>query len=413
MKPRNPALYLLPFWIFTLIFKAGNAVYFAALPAIGERIFPIWLVGLIIGAASFIQLPFDLLSGLILDRYGYLKILSFSALASAGAGLALILGVSPFSFILSIVFSVFAWLFFGPGLNAYILSHAEKEKAEKYIILRDVFQSVGVVIGTAMLPLAFLLKPEQIGISVAIVFLISFIFAVSSPKDTRLATEEKKLPAHHYYIRRNYFKDLYGSIKKLNPASWMLLFQGLASSIFYAAVWFAVPLAIADKTKNLPAISLGIFDAAVIALGFAFGYIAKRFHKKVLILTGLFIFGLMAALLGFYEGWIFLFFGFLATMGDELSSISLWTWLSHLDKNHAEDGTVAGVITFFQDLGWAIGPIAAGLLYKPLGVPLTIALTAIPIFIVLIFALIKTKSLPHLRMIGPHTKKPHHFRHKR
>lgn len=412
MSYQNPVLRLLPFWLFILVAKAGNAVYFAALPVIGEKIFPVWIVGIIISAASFIQLPFDLISGAILDRYGYIKILRISAIAFAAAGFSFILGITPTAYILSVSFSVFAWLFFGPGVNAYILSGAEKSGAERYIIARDAFQSAGTILGAAAIPFAIALKSSFLGIIIAAIFLASFVFSLFVPREKTRVLEERKLPTHGYYIRRNYWKDLYGALNHLNPASWMLLFQGFSSSIFYAAVWFAVPLSIADKTKNIPAISLGIFDAAIIVLGFAFGYLAGRFHKKTLIIAGLLLFGATAALLGFYEGLFFLLFGFLATMGDELSSISLWTWLTHLDKDHSEDGAVAGVITFFQDLGWAIGPLIAGFFYKPLGIGPTISLSAAPIFIVLIFALLKTRGVPRIHHLPIHARKPHRLRHK-
>ena len=54
----------------------------------------------------------------------------------------------------------------------------------------------------------------------------------------------------------------------------------------------------------------------------------------------------------------------LASAGNEMSDVSLWAWLHKLDKNHLDNGLVSGAIVLFQDLGWAVGPLLAGLLFS-------------------------------------------------
>ena len=51
---------------------------------------------------------------------------------------------------------------------------------------------------------------------------------------------------------------------------------------------------------------------------------------------------------------MFLVAAFFATSGDEMASLPLWSWLHQLDKDHANDGLISGIINFFEDIGWTI-----------------------------------------------------------
>jgi MFS family permease len=166
---------------------------------------------------------------------------------------------------------------------------------------------------------------------------------------------------------------MYKTIYKLNPASSLLLLSGMSFSIFYAIVWFVIPLEISKNIYGgMPNFALGIFDFAIVSAGFLIGKIADRFNKEKLVFIGLLLFSISGILLGFSLNIFFLLFGYLVTIGDEITSLSLWAWMHTLDKDHAEDGLVGGVITFAQDMGWAIGPILAGFLYSFYGAKFTI-----------------------------------------
>ena len=200
-------------------------------------------------------------------------------------------------------------------------------------------------------------------------------------------------------------------ITKLNPASSMLLMLGFASSLFYSIIWFVLPLVVADQSVfGWMSLGLGVFDFGVVFLGFLLGRLADHGNKRMLVFFGLLLFSVSAMFLGFHLNWFFLLFGFLATAGDEISSISLWSWLHGLDHEHAHDGAVAGVITLFSDFGWAIGPILAGLLYPMIGASWTIAVGALAIcFTWLFYEMFQKKHHPVCLPSVP--DKPHVFRH--
>ena len=225
---------------------------------------------------------------------------------------------------------------------------------------------------------------------------------------------EQKLETHHHYVRRHTISKLIKMIGRLNPASGMLLASGMAGGVFYGAVWFVVPLVMAAQQNSTAlGFGLGVFDFSIIVLGYVLGNIADKANKRKVVFLGLMLFAVSAAATGFNFSWLFLLFGFLATAGDEMSSLSLWAWLHTLDKDHANDGAVSGVINLFLDIGWAIGPIASGFVYDWLGPTWTIVAASAPLFVAWVFYQLT------IRRHGSHAvsgalipAKPHRPRHR-
>lgn len=407
-------LRFLPFWIFLVFFKFAGALHYSLISPLGNGLLPLWVVGLLMGGGSIVQLLLDVPAGRMLDRYGYVKFLKITTFVFLFAGVALLFGLTEVTYLASVVAATFGWVFFGPGMNAYVLSYAPTEHAGKFISLRDVYGSVGVVLASATLPLVLLLPVRTIGAVLVLLFAVSYAALSFAPRDVRPLHEETKLPTHHYYVRRSKLRDMFRAMRRLNPASGMLLLSGFVASIFYGVIWFVVPLVIATQgNSELLGIGLGMFDFAVVMLGFFLGGLADRANRRTLVFFGLLIFSVAGLLLGFNFGWLFLLFGFLATSGDEMAGISLWSWLHALDKEHDRDGLISGVINLFDDLGWAIGPIAAGALYVAIGPTWTIVAGALPIFATwLVYQFLVGAHDPRLPHAGPVPTKPHRARHR-
>ncbi|MFA6503559.1 MAG: MFS transporter [Patescibacteria group bacterium] len=413
-KTKNVLWKFLPFWIFLVFFKLSGGLHYSLISPLGERLMPLWLVGLLMGGGSLIQLVLDVPAGFLLDRFGYRRLLKLTTFIFLFAAVSYMFGLTEVTFLISLLMSTFGWLFFGPGVSAYILSHADKKNSGRMISMRDIFGSLGVVCSSALLPFVILLAPLQIGWIIFIPLLLALLSLVFSPKDVNSVHAEIKHPSHHHFIRRNYLPTLLATISTLNPASGMLLLTNLTGSIFYSVIWFVVPLVIAHQINaGMLGIGLGIFDFAIVVLGFMLGNLADKFNKRLLVFCGLLLFSVSGMLLGFNFGWLFLLLGFVATTGDEMSEISLWSWLHALDKNHANDGKISGVIYLFQDLGWAIGPIAAGLLYGFVGSTWTIVIGATPIFLTWIVYLFLVRHQPgKVLSLSQIPIKPHRARHK-
>jgi len=64
---------------------------------------------------------------------------------------------------------------------------------------------------------------------------------------------------------------------------------------FYGTIWFVVPLVIAHQAHmGLLGIGLGMFDFAIVALGFLLGNLADKSNKRALVFFGLLLFSLRA-----------------------------------------------------------------------------------------------------------------------
>jgi len=404
-------LRFLPFWLFLAVFKFGGGLHYTLLVPYGSEFLPIWVVGVLVGTASFVQLVLDIPAGYMLDRYGYLPALRITTFAFLIASICLAVGLTELTFILSLGFGAFGWLFYGPGGSAYILAHTTDAESGRYFSLRDTFASIGIVCASVALPFVILLNPQTAGLILCGLFVTSLaILLFVKPDRVRIA------PQHHPYTSRRRtetLRKLWSAIWRLNPASGMLTLLTFSGAFFYASIWFILPLVIAAEQAHAGTlgIGLGIFDFSVVMLGYFIGTLVDRADKRIMVFFGLLMFAVFGTLVGFNFGWLFILFGFLTTAGDEVAGISLWSWLHLLDKDHAHDGTIAGVITFSEDLGWTLGPMAAGALFMLLGPSLAIAFSALPIFIVWVVYYAKVHH--HFPLEAVYSFIPHHPRRRR
>ena len=402
------------FWAFLLLFKFGAGLHYTLLSPLGERLMPLWIVGLLISLGSILQLVLDIPAGMMLDRWGYKRALAWGTFIFVIAGILLFFQFNVPYFIASVFLATIGWLFFGPGRNAYALSHATKKVSGTFMAYRDVFSSVGIVLACLLLPFVVNASNRIIGLIIAAIMILAYISICLSPKDN------KKIKLLHHPHERTHkqrvhvLRNLFLAMQKLNPASTLLILLDFTGAIFYGVVWFVVPLIIANAPENtkLLGLGLGMFDFAVVVIGSFLCTVVDRLDKKLMVFIGLLLFSIAGLLLGFSFGLPFLLFAFIATTGDEIASLPLWAWLHRLDKNHNKDGLISGMINLFEDLGWALGPLIASLLYTLIGPKLTIALGAIPILILLfVYELTVRKHLMHISLLEA-PKKPHKHRHK-
>jgi MFS family permease len=399
-----------PLWLFLVFFKFGAGLHYSLLSPLGERVLPLWLAGIVMGLASFFQFALDVPAGKLLDRFGYRRLMLLGTVIFLFAALVLTFPFTLPTYLLSVALSVFGWLFFGPGVNAYLLSTASQKHSGFFMSLRDISGSLGIVLSSGFLPLTLLLPVAQMGWTIFGLLILSLISLSALPRETRSVRVEEH---HHKRRLTRELKGLVQTMKQLNPASSVLLALHAVGAIFYGMIWFVVPLVIASQPHNeLLGIGLGIFDFSIVALGFLLGMLADRANKRQLVFFGLLMFSIFGALLGVSFNVFFILFGFLATTGDEMAGLSLWSWLHILDREHTQDGTISGVISLFEDFGWMAGPIAAGFLYTLIGPSWTIALGALPIFITWFVYLVMSRGHAGQHPTIPSALRPRIRRHK-
>lgn len=406
----------LALWAYIALFKVGGVIYFSSLSTLGERVMPIWIVGLLIGGSSFIQLLMDVPAGLLLDRFGYTRLLRLStAILSLGGILLVVFGLTSWVFILLNVIGGFGWLFFGPGVDAYLLSIAPRKLVGSYMGVRRSMSSLGVVIGTSALAFLLISPISVLGGVIAATLLVATLLTFGLQTKTPSVHKEVKIPTQHYYVRRTVLSTAVRSIRKLNPASGLLAFSGFASATFYAVLWFVIPLYLTSASSHGAFdYSLGIFDATAILCGGIVGKLADTKRKRFYVFLGLLLFATFGTLLGFHlDGW-FIVFGFIASLGEELSTVSLWAWMNELNHDHAHDGLVASIICFFEDAGWVVGPILAGFVYSRFGISWTILLGSLLILVSWLMSAVVllrgSHSIFHSGKLA--SAKPHRYTHK-
>lgn len=394
----------IPFWLFLLFFKFAGGLHYVLIPVLGEKILPIWLIGIVIGASSLIQLACDIPAGFILDKFGYKKMLLFGTVIFTLSVSILLFPLTKITFITSVLLASFGWLFFGPGINAYTLHESPNKSVGKYFSLQEIFGSIGIVLSTIMLPVMVLYSSKNMSLVLIGIFICAIIAII-------LTQREKKIdPKENTSVNIKHIKAL---IKKLRPVSIILIFSGLSASIFYSFIWFVVPLIIAQgQGSSLLGFGLSVFDLSIVLLGFILGKTVDKGNQKILIAIGLLLFALSGVLISFNLNGLFLLLGFTATTGDELSELALWKWLHTVDTDRSQDGLVSSIVTFFSDLGWGIGPILAGILYPHIGAKWTIFIGSIFLCITLsiyMFFFYKNKYITHNVQFF---KKPYKKRHK-
>jgi predicted MFS family arabinose efflux permease len=278
------------------------------------------------------------------------------------------------------------------------------------VSIKDTFASMGVVLSGAIIIFAVNWNTTFLAAFIISVLVLAYLALIQAPREPLARTRAKEK------LHPRFIVAAFKAAHTLRPASYLLMTTGFTAALFYAIIWFVVPLLIADGINaNTLSIGLGIFDFAIVILGFTLGRIVDNFNKKLLVLFGIIIFAVAGILLGTNFGFVFLLLGFLATTGDELTGLSLWSWLYSLDKDHKHYGLVTGVVELWADLGWTIGPILAGFLYTTIGPSWTISVGGIIILINLVMYLFMLRNpLPALmHSVATHRHHRQRYHHKK
>jgi MFS family permease len=392
-KVRHSFLHVLaglsPFWVYLTLFKFAGSIHYGMLSPLGEKVFPVWLVGVLIGIATLLQLVLDVPAGYLLDKIGYKKLLIVTTVFFIISSVSLLFGLSAPIFVFSLFTSTFGWLFFSSGANSYVISRSSEQTVGRFISAKEVFGSLGVVLGSIALSVVVMLGAPAIGLILVGIFFVALIAIGASPADHQRSVHHS---AHAHLAKTSLLKEAFRSAKTLRPASYILIGTTFCAAVFYAMVWFVVPLVLAHQyEQGVLSLGLGIFDFSVVVLGFVLGRLVDTFNKKLLVLIGILIFAIMGILLGFYLNAFFLLFGFIATAGDELSELSLWSWMYGIKADSEHIGLVSGIIGLFDDFGWAVGPVVAGILYTYIGASKTILVGGLCILLNLILFVIFVK----------------------
>jgi MFS family permease len=166
-KVRHSFLHVLaglsPFWVYLTLFKFAGSIHYGMLSPLGEKVFPVWLVGVLIGIATLLQLVLDVPAGYLLDKIGYKKLLIVTTVFFIISSVSLLFGLSAPIFVFSLFTSTFGWLFFSSGANSYVISRSSEQTVGRFISAKEVFGSLGVVLGSIALSVVVMMAARAIG----------------------------------------------------------------------------------------------------------------------------------------------------------------------------------------------------------------------------------------------------------
>lgn len=357
----------LPFWFFVFLFKFGAGIHYSLIAIFGARILPLWAVGLCVGGASFIQLVLDVPTGFLIERYGHLRMLRVSTFCFLLAAAVLLFGLTPTTYITSVVLSALGWLCFGPGVAAYLLTHGPVAFMGRLTGLRRMCEAVGITLALLGLSTFRTLPSAVIGLVIIFPLLGAFAALIiahysRTPSVLGKDTHSRRLvsAASPATIRT--------VVRKLHPIGTAFGIYVFCASVMYSMIWFLFPLLIATSdTPGIYSVALAMFDLTVLFVDLPVGALVDRLPKRPLVVAGMAVMAIAALALSQHltlavVPLAVVPLAVLLSVGDEIAVVSLFAWLDERTSRVHHEGIVTGALTFIEDLGWSTGPIVAGLL---------------------------------------------------
>lgn len=367
----------LPFWFYIILYKFGAGIHYSMVAVLGAQVLPLWSVGFCIGFGSLIQLALDIPAGFLLERYGYIRMLRLTTVCFLLAGAVLLVGLTPITFLLSVIFSAFGWLFFTPGIAAYLLAHGPVSIIGRLFGVQRAAEGFGV--GLALLGLPFFVALPAPALGLVIMYpLLGALAALAIGERYNMPTFLPKTARVKRHAIQAGLKEIVAAFRRLHPVGTIMGMYMLSVAGFYGVIWFVLPLLI--NQGIVPAtLSAGmtVLEFAVIITGFTIARLADHRNKKSTLAVGLVAVALLSLLFGKIFAPVFILLCLLLSSSDEMVRITLWAWLDAKAAGGRHHGVITGTVTFLEDLGWMIGPAAAGLLYAALGPIMTLHIGAV------------------------------------
>ena len=387
-----------PLWFYIVLFKFGAGIHYAMIAVLGAQILPFWLVGLCVSYASLIELVCDIPAGFFLEKYGYLRMLRLTTILFLCAAGALLFGLTPLTYFISITFGAFGWLFFTPGINAYLLAHGAVPIIGRLFGILRASEGAGIMFATIGLPFFVRLPVPLLGLVMMYPLLGALAALAIGTRFHMPSTLPKKIQTKQAAVKAS-FREIQSAFRHLHPVGTALGLYMVCIATFYGFIWFIYPLLInAGTAPEVLSASMTMLEFAMIIAGFTVARLADSARKKQLIFAGLGIVTAMSVLLGFTFHPILIALCFVLSFGDELVRTTLWAWLDAKAEKNEQHGVVTGVINFLEDLGWTLGPTIAGFLFASMGASTTLRIAGV-IMVVSAFttlALLIPASVPRI-----------------
>lgn len=345
-------------WVAIVLFKVGAVLHYSTITVLGAQVLPIWVVGAGNAVAAGLQLALDIPAGLLVQRYGAARMLGLSTCALLVAAGVWFFGVTPQTYVVSLLASALGWLFFSPAHSAYILANAPASHVGRLSAARRIMEGVGGLIPTALLPLYVTLPSKTIGLLMLYPLLGSLVALYIVGLHER--GKKRVLPARS--PRVSLITRVTHALRTTGIAGGVMMGWTFALSAFYGGLWLVVPLLVARGNPVLSIALVGI-ELSSIMIGGVAGKLADSKARRRVFLPSALIGALAALLVGHVGSWWFVGAVLVLSFADEFVTDTLWTFIHGRTQGKHIEGVVSGAVTFFDDLGYMVGPALAGFLF--------------------------------------------------
>ncbi len=343
----------------------GTDVIYAVLPITLATIYNEARAGAIVSIANFITLIMVPIVAWFIDQNGAIKTMRVSNILFMIAGLFLILmsyNIIPNTIAIRLFIIT---MFVGYGFNAikvYILQITPKDQ---WWTIFGIFESItagGSFVATLLIPRFEHQALRRAGGLLILVATVNYVGTHFLQKPSC-----KKVDRPTLNVLSNIKHGLH-FIKKNNYYPIFDLITGMFDSIFYASIWFLIPLLIAQSEASfLSSISLGVYEIITMLLGGVFGRMADKYNRKsiyilwriiIIVGIGLFVVPAVNPFVMLTVWWI------LIGIGDNL----IYWWSSHIleetDQDHQEDSAFVAIQRITSNIGYILMPALLGIIIK-------------------------------------------------
>jgi len=342
----------------------AGSLFYALLPVILTDLRNEAFAGLFIAAFTVMQFAVtDPLGGNLADSLGARKVLRIAMILFLCGGLSWMLFGS--GLLGMTILSLFIFVSWSLRVDStYLLRTTPKKEGGLIFGLRDNIMAISCFGST--LALSFFLAPENYWIigalmaGTASLFLFILMLVkndLPKPKPIKLRAALNSLATVKHsihFIKKNKYIPLFDIGSKL--------FEGL----FYGTIWFVIPLHLAKLgTSSAGAgLQLGIYELITIFLAGVAGWAADRYNWRYMHIIGWLMIAAGTIAMPFAPtlgGLIAA--GVVIGIGNNIACYAATHALERYDIDHREDGAYDAFGRMISNVGWAIAPVIAGLMY--------------------------------------------------
>ena len=307
----------------------------------------------------------DPLAGNLADRYGSKPVVLLGLFTTVAAALLWLAAPLSNPFVLTLfALLLFTGFSFRDEVAAYLLRTSQDHEGGLVFGIMENVYAIASFLASLSLPFFVITGNHAAGALTMLATAVAGIFIIL-PLSNDAA---ERTPSRGFWQSFNSLTLLKNGWHFIKVNGWypvLSLGNSLFEGIFYGTIWFVIPLHLATEGVSLiEGLELGVYELITIFFAGAAGYIADRYNWRHVHALGwlLAAAGALALLVSQDVFWL-IGIGAIIAIGNNLFSFAGSHALEAYDGDHAEDGTFIGLSNMVMDLGYAIGPLAAGFAY--------------------------------------------------